>query len=238
MEESEWIDSYLQGKLSETELAWVESKIANDKEFKRKLILRKAIMAGISEAYAEELKQKLKAHDRSLETKKFTIQFSWKMAAVLTGILVVTTTLLFVLYKSKSKTLKSYDLTEIGVPNVMGLAKDNLEFVNAMNHFKAGNYAVALAEFQDQLQHHPASDTLQYFIAVAAYRTGNSELAIKLFSRVPASSVYFEISEYRLALSYLARNQRDQAFEQFSVIATKPGHKYKMEALRVLSEQF
>ncbi|MBS1952523.1 MAG: tetratricopeptide repeat protein [Bacteroidetes bacterium] len=239
MEESELIDNYLQGKLSEAELGFVESKIANDKDFKRKLILRKAIMAGINEGYTEELKKRLTEFDHSLETKKFTIQISWKMVAVITGtVLVVTATVLFFLYRSSSQSLKGYDLVEIGVPNVMGSTKSSVEFVNAMNHFKAGSYAKALAGFQEQLQRYPANDTLQYFVGVAAYRTGHTDLAIKLFSTIPVSSGYFEISEYRLGLCYLADNQRDRAFEHFSAIVKKQEHKYKMETLRVLSEQF
>ncbi|MBS1487350.1 MAG: tetratricopeptide repeat protein [Bacteroidetes bacterium] len=239
MEESELIDNYLQGKLTEEAANSVEARLADDKEFRKKIILRKAIISGISEAYTEELKEKLIAHDRSLETKKSTIQFSWKMAAIFTGLLVVALALLINKYYFKSRSLQKYDLAEIGIPNTMGL-HGNIPFADAMNEFKSADYNNALLHFQKLLQAKSPNDTVLYYIGVSAFRLNEQTTAIKAFSEIISgkSLTYYAKAEYRLGLCYLAKGDKQRAFVIFSTIAQTPGHSYKEQALKILSEQF
>lgn len=238
MEESELIDKYLQGKLTGDEFDFVENRIVNDKEFKRKMILRKAIVAGISEAYSEELKAKLVEFDRSLESKKSPLRFSWKVAAVLVGLLTVTTVLIMKLSLS-NQSLEKYDLTEIGIPNMMG-SDSELQLAEAMNNFKSENYQSALIKFQSILKSKPESDTLLYFIGVSAYRTSQFPTAINSFTMVinQRSPEYMDIAEYRLALAYLSNGGEREAKEILLAISKNHKHRYKSNALMLLNEQF
>lgn len=240
MEESELIDYYLQGRLPSEEINFVENKVTNDKEFKAKVILRKAIIAGISEAYSEELKEKLTEFDRSLETKKLPFRFSWKTAAMLAGFLVMFTALIFKFSLSTSnQSLEKYDLTEIGIPNLMGSASQ-LQFAEAMNDFKSENYKAALNKFQSLLKSKPDNDTLLYFTGVSAYRTRQYSLAINSFNvlTINSKSEYSQISEYRLALCYLSNGEKQTSRELFLKVSKNKKHKFRSDAMRILNEHF
>lgn len=238
MEESELIDNYVQGKLTEDELNLVEAKFANDKDFRKKVILRKSIIAGISEAYSEELKERLIEFDRSLERKKSVFKFSWKIAAMV-GCLLVVATALVIRYSLSGQQLEKYDLVEIGIPNLMGSNKQ-LELAEAMNDFKAENYETALTKFQSLLKSKPNSDTLLYFVGVSSYRLKEYSTAINSLSSVvnQHSHSYTEISEYRLGLAYLSNGEKQKAREIFSVISKNSKHKFHEQAARVIDEQF
>ncbi|WHZ08128.1 MAG: hypothetical protein OJF59_001881 [Cytophagales bacterium] len=237
MEESELIDNYLQGKLSEAEFGLVESKITNDKNFKRRLILRKAIIAGINEAYTDELKEKLAEFDRSIEGKKSVFKFSWKIAATLVGLIFVAAVIIRLSLSGQQ--LRKYDLTEIGIPNTMG-SNSQLELAEAMNDFKNENYPIALTKFQSLLKSKPNNDTLLYFEGVSAYRTKEYSTAISSFTAIVdlRSFNYKEIAEYRLALSYLSNGKKQKAKELFLAISKNAKHKFQSNALMILNEQF
>lgn len=238
MEESELIDNYLQGRLIEGELTLVEAKFENDKEFRKKVILRKAIIAGISEAYTDELKERLTEFDHSLERKKSNFKFSWKIAAMVGGLLIVATAVVIRLSLSGQQ-LKKYDLPEIGIPNAMG-SNSPLQLAEAMNDFKNENYEVALTKFQSLLKSKPNNDTLLYFVGVSAYWGKQYSLAANSFSIVvnQRSHNYKEISEYRLALAYLSDGEKKKAKEIFLAISKDSKHKFHKQATRVVDEQF
>ncbi len=237
MEESELIDNYLQGRLSKDELELIKAKLATDDVFKRKVILRRAVIAGINEAYADELKEKLRAHDRSLEAKKFTVQFSWKMVAVFAGLLVIALTVLVGKYYFKTKSFEKYDIAEIGIPNPMG-EHDDLPLSNAMNQFKSGDYRIALQSFNDLLYVKPNNDTLFYYAGVSAYRSGEVKESIEYFKKIAQGSEYYTRANYRIGLSLWKNEQIDLAIPSFIKATQDSTNEYGIKAKMILTTEF
>lgn len=197
MEESELIDQFLKNELTAKEAEAVNIRIQYDAEFQKKIALRKLVMAGISEAYAEELKIKLKKVDRSLE-KKNRFQFSWKIAAVFAGVVLVGSVLFFLNQKPNPY---DFDLVEIGIPNTMGRTQ-NIVFLNAMNDFKKGEYISSGEVFSALQRKQPKNDTLLYFSGLCDFRTKQTRSAIVKFNSMMPSSEYYDKARYHLALCY------------------------------------
>ncbi|MBS1558490.1 MAG: hypothetical protein JST69_07145 [Bacteroidetes bacterium] len=226
MEESELIDQFLKNELTAKETEAVNIRIQNEAEFQKKIALRKLVMTGISEAYVEELKIKLKKFDRSLE-KKSRFQFSWKIAAVFSGIILISSVLLWL---NRKPNPYNFDLVEAGLPNTMGKA-ENVVFLNAMNEFKAGDYASSGKIFSDLLLSQPKNDTLLYFSGLCDFRTEQIRLAtVKLNSIIPQSEFYNK-ARYRLALCYWIEGNIEEATKILDDI--KDGD-IKMEVEKVL----
>ncbi len=216
MEESEIIDKYLRGELDEEQSEAFSKNLQSDSELQKKVAIRKLIVAGIGQSYAEELKAKLVAFDHSLENKKRFL-FSWKMAAVFV-ILIVGGAILH-LSVQKPNPL-DFDVVEPGLPNAMG-ANNNIELGNAMNIFKSGDYAASGKAFEKLLTNNPNSDTLLYFSGLSDFRITQTETAIQKWNRIEPGSIFFTKTRYRLAIAYWLKGDEKRAIELLQEIKSE-----------------
>jgi tetratricopeptide (TPR) repeat protein len=229
MEESEIIDKYLRGELNAEQLDKFRKNLQSDGTLQKKVTLRKLIVAGISQSYAEELKFKLAEFDRSLESKK-RFQFTWKMAAVF--VILIISGSIFYLAIQKSNPY-DFDIVEPGLPNAMG-ANNIIELNNAMNTFKGGNYGAAGQAFEKLLIDNTKNDTLLYFSGLCDFRNKKNELAIQKWNEIEASSIFFSKTEYRLAIAYWSIGDEKKAVELLKKIAKKENNPLKKESAQAL----
>jgi tetratricopeptide (TPR) repeat protein len=229
MEESELIDNYLRGELIGDEMESFITLMYSNEELRKKVTIRRLVLAGISASYAEDLKQKLANYDRSLESKK-RFGFSWKMAAAFT--LLIATGV--VLYLSVTKPDPyAFDIPDPGLPNMMG-ATNNIEFNNAMSIFKAGNYLTADQTFSKMLASHPANDTLLYYSGLCDFRVKKTEAAIEKWATIETNSEFIEKTEYRLAIAYWVKGDKKLAAYLLERIAGIENHSLSQSAKEAL----
>ncbi|MBN8578430.1 MAG: hypothetical protein J0L66_15915 [Cytophagales bacterium] len=208
MEESDSIDMYLKGELEPDQLDDFQKRLATDEQLKQKLSIRKLVIAGISQAYADNLKYKLIEFDRSLEPKK-RMQFSWKMAAVVTFFVSAGAVLYFSIQKPNPL---EFDIAEPGLPNTMGINSD-VALNNAMNTFKTGDFHMSGKQFKDLLDSNPVNDTLLYFSGICDFRTSQTESAIKKWIYIDGTSEFSIKANYRLAIAYWLNGDKIKARE-------------------------
>ena len=232
MEESELIDSYLKGELNEESLMLFESRLQRDSSFKGKVELRRLIIDSINIAYQEELKDKLKAFDKTINKKSRQLFSPMAMAASIVFFMVTVTGIYLFLNRSTSR-LNSYDLYDSGIPNQMG-ASENIELSNAMNFFKAREYAEALEGF-NKLN---PTDTVLYYAGICSFRLGQPDKAIKLFKEIDKESEYFLKAKYRMGLSLWNKNETDKALPIFIELASDTTNEYGKNAKKILIEGF
>lgn len=229
MEESEIIDKYLRGELDTEQLESFSKSLELDITLQKKVTLRKLIIAGISQSYTEELKSKLADFDRSLENKK-RFEFSWKMAAVF-SVLVISASIFYLLIQKPSP--YDYDIVELGLPNSMG-ANDNIDLNNAMNIFKTGDYAPSSQAFEKLLANNPKNDTLLYFSGLCDFRNKNSKIAIRKWNQIESESIFFAKTEYRLAIAYWSIGDEKKAIELLQRIKSQESISLNEEAQKAL----
>lgn len=230
MEESEIIDKYLRGELDAEQMESFSKSLQSDITLQRKVSLRKLIIAGINQSYAEELKSKLVDFDRSLESKN-RFQFSWRMAAVFV-ILIMAGSALYI-STQKPKPL-DFDIVEPGLPNAMGTG-DNIELSNAMNIFKAGDYDAASLVFEKLLTNNPKNDTLLYFAGLCDFRNTEINTAIQKWNQVGSESVFFAKAEYRLAIAYWSIGDEKRAIELLRKIKSDDNASLQRDVERALN---
>lgn len=229
MEESELIDKFLRGELDEEQSENFSKLIQANNELRRKVALRKLVVEGISLAYAEKLKQDLVEFDKTLDGKK-RFQFSWKMAAVFAFLITASSIAYFV---TRTTDPYNFDIAEPGIPNSMGTEND-IEFINGMNEFKAGDYATSGQVFENLLLANPANDTLLYFSGLCDLRNREVKPAIKKFSQVNGQSEFSNKVTYRLAIAYWADGNNKKAIELLEKIKADKNNPFSEQAEKAL----
>ena len=230
MEESEIIDKYLRGELNAEQLDKFLKNLQSDGDLQKKITLRKLIVAGISQSYAEDLKSKLAEFDRSLENKK-RFQFSWKMAAVF-AVLIISGSIFYLSIQQPNP--YDFDIVEPGLPNAMG-ANNTIELNNAMNTFKVGDYVASGKSFEKLLTSNPKNDTLLYFTGLCEFLNKKNELAIQKWNQIETSSIFFGKTEYRLAIAYWAIGEEKKAVVLLEKIGKEENNILRVESERALN---
>lgn len=215
MEESEIIDQYLRGELDAPQSERFLSRLHTDQALQKHVALRKLVLAGISEAYAEDLKSKLMAFDSSLENKK-RFQFSWKMAAVFVFLIVGGS----VLYLSTQKADPlNFVLNEPGLPNTMGISK-GVEFNNAMSAFKQGDFITSGREFDKLLASNQQNDTLLYFSGFCDFSNAQESIALQKWNGITVQSAFYTKAQYQSAVAYWMQGDEEKAKELLLNVVT------------------
>lgn len=230
MSEDELIDHYLKGRLSAEQNAQFEERMQQDNLLKKQVALRKLIIEGINEAYTEELKEKLIAHDIKLaEKNRFSL--NWRIAAAvaflaLFGIVTYTT-----LFKAEPD---DFDIYEPGLPNAMGHS-NQVQFNKAMNKFKAGDFKSAGIDFDILLTQNKSNDTILYFSALCDLRIKNTDMAANKFERIKSESEFYDKALYRLAIAHWSKGRnKDAKILLEEVIATTKDSALMKEAKKAL----
>lgn len=209
MSEDELIDSYLKNKLDSESAIAFEKELATNDSLKKKLNLRKIIIDGISQSYADELKEKLAEFDKTLESKK-RFQFSWKMAAAIAVFLTVG----IGLYEHYTKPdPDDFQLMEAGLPIQMGL-NDDIQFNNAMSAFKDNDFKKANETLQTLLAKNK-NDTLLYFTGWCLFKTNEIQQAIKNWEQVNSESAFRDKAQYMCGVAYWKLDNKKEAITIF-----------------------
>ncbi len=227
MDKDELIDNYLKGHLDKTEELSFLQKMEGDETLRKEVTLRKWVIEGINIAHEEDLKKKLTEFDKSIDAKRKRTQ-TWYIAACISAVVV---TISMFLWSAKPNP-KDFDITEIGLPVVMGV-NDHVDFNNAMSAFKAGDYEKSSNLFEKLLIASPTNDTLLYFSAISFYRTDKVDFAIERFKKID-SGTYLEKARYRLAIAFWTQGGRDQAITLLKEISNNESSRLKNEADKVL----
>lgn len=229
MEESELIDKFLRGELDTEQGENITKQIRANNELKRKVALRKLVIEGISLAYTEKLKQDLVEFDKRLDGRK-RFQFSWKIAAVFTFLITASSITYFV---TRPTDPYNFDIAEPGIPNSMGAAND-IEFINAMNEFKAGDYVTSGQVFQNLLASDHTNDTLLYFSGLCDLRNREVKPAIKKFQLINVQSAFSTKATFRLAIAYWADGNTKRAIELLEKIKSDKNNPFSEQAEKAL----
>jgi len=229
MEESELIDKFLRGELDTEQDENLTKQIQANNELKRKVALRKLVIEGINLAYTEKLKQDLIEFDKTLDGKN-RVQFSWKTAAVFAFFITASSIAYFV---TRPTDPYNFDIAEPGIPNSMGAVND-IEFINAMNEFKAGDFVTSGQVFKTLLKTDHANDTLLYFSGLCDLRNREVKPAIEKFQQINVQSAFSIKATYRLAIAYWADGDTKKAIELLEKIKSDKNNPFSEQAEKAL----
>ncbi len=209
-EHIELFEAYLSNSLEDNNILAFEARLSYDQEFSDEFSRFKKLEEGIRQHYRKELKSKFNEIDKELEneivsTPKSNIRkLYWVTSAVAASLIIGI--FLFNFYKSESKyteLAQQYWPVEEGLPVKMS-AKGIYD--DAMNAYKQEQWQEA-----ENLLLAINSDTASYFLGVINYQQKEFDKSVQCFKTISETSVWYEQSQYRLALAYLSLNKVDTA---------------------------
>ena len=239
-EEWELIDRYLDGELPEGELRQFEQRLLQDAEWKEKTESCRLIRIGIAEAGLSEKinewntgKKKQDAAEGGTRPAAIRPLLKWAVAACLVVALSVGAWWWNSRPGANEKTYLAFYQPDPGLLTVMGPA-DAYQFEQAMVHYKAGEYAEAVAAWEALKNTYPAADTLHYFIASAwqaQQQWDKAEANYLVVVKDNNSPLYKEACWY-LGLLYLHNSRLDEARKWIE----QSSHPRRAELLKALND--
>lgn len=236
----EEIENYFEGKLSLEDKLLFEAKLESNADLVAEFDLYKQIRGAIVEKGKVDLKSKFALVDKELDNNQTRVipiskKRNYKTLAIAASVLIVVGLSIFFLLNKKndySQLASKYYEAEKGLPVEMGASN---KFDNLMNFYKSGNYNDAKKLMDEMLKMETTNDTLIYFNAVISEELKNYRPAINNYTRIPSTSNYFQKAQYRLALTYLKSNDKNNAIEIINQALSNKEHLYyeKLSQLRV-----
>lgn len=212
----EYIEAYLNNRLSNKELINFEKRLKNDKAFAAGVETVRLTISGIeTQALKEQLDSFHAEIDRDREktdSDHKVINLQWRKLLAAAVLLILAGSWLFFNLNSSERLYSKFYKPDPGLPTAMSTT-DNYEFYKAMVFYKRGKYTQALEIWKGQLPSKTKNDTLNYFIGSALMANAEDSDAIAFLKEVTTQedSVFADDAWYYLGLAYLKTNNKEKA---------------------------
>ncbi len=228
---AELFDRYLLDQMEGEEKAQFLEKLGANDRLSKEFETYQLIFQGINYSAARELKEKLVAREEKLATKA-NYSFFWKIAAAI-GLIAVAA--FFVIRLLPGEGYQELYLTYYEpYPNIVNPLDRSATVANddVYRFYERGQYQQTVDYFQ-QWDASKFTDTTYFYLGQAYMALGKPGLALDEFKEVEVSSIFFEPSQWYIALVYLQQNKKNQLEQQLRKIIGKSGS-YKKRAQELL----
>jgi tetratricopeptide (TPR) repeat protein len=245
MENTELIEKYLDGSLTEQEKAGVETRAASDEEFRKLIQLHREVNESIADSDLYDLHRKLERLAPLREpylkpnTGKGRFISFLRIAALFILVAGSVIVLRYVVFKPSlenrlyARHYVTYDADAITRSG--SSAKD--AFKDAIEKYSKKDYIKAFTEFSDIVIIDPDNNHAWFFRGLASMELKDFENAADSFSRIPQEwiSPYSEHRDWYFALSLLKLQRTSEAGAIFKRIIAHEGY-YMSRASEIYSK--
>ncbi|MCO6497881.1 MAG: hypothetical protein J5I50_09485 [Chitinophagaceae bacterium] len=222
-EEYEEIESYLNGELSPETSAAFRHRLDTDESWRAKVEQVRVTITAIREKVLTEQLSKIPLSNKLVvvahsNKKRRLLYIGLLAAAAVVIFLIVSPILTHMAVSGNQKLFSEYYYPDAGLVTAMGLS-DNYEFDRAMVDYKSGKYSEANQRWMNLLQLHPASDTLNYFIASSYLAMGEAAKSIDYFKKIVNNkeSAFSSDANWYLGLALLQTGNYNDAIHYISI---------------------
>lgn len=242
----ELAESYLLHRMTEQEAAAFEKRIAADEVLSEKVEILRALIDSIKEEDAKTLRAVLKHKEAGVSNKPNNRKPIRRNIFRAAAILILLFGLFAILYPSfhngqteVEELASKYKPFEPGLPVLMDHTT-NIDFNEAMNLFRSGDFFTAGRNFNELLNNNPSNDTLLYFSALCNFEIKNYTLAEKNLKilLLENESVWKQKAEWWLALTLVAESKKEEAVIILEKIQANPRHAFSKSASALLCEEY
>ncbi len=244
--DTEDIERYLSEELSAEERAVFESKIKENVELQKELVLHQGIRDAVNDTKAIELDESLREIGNTWKKENepaihhpFWTQTSFKIAATITLLAIVSFLIYFYLQPAFDNTqeLFTHYYNAPTAETVRGTGPDEAtRLQDALVNYRNGAYRQAVSDFEKILTMQPDYIKPKYYLAHCYLNVGETARAIDLFKSIidHGDNIYISESHWYLGLAYVQKGEIDLAQSQFKTLPlnTKKGK----EASKVLTD--
>ncbi|HBG71764.1 MAG: hypothetical protein A2W93_06365 [Bacteroidetes bacterium GWF2_43_63] len=242
----ELAESYLLHRMTEQEAAAFEKRMIADEELVTNVEILRTLIDKIKEEDEKNLRSVLKNKEAGFSDKRGNRKPIRRIVFRAAAILILMLALFAILYPSlrsnQSNTIElatKYKPSEPGLPVLMDHTT-NINFNEAMNLFRSGDFSAAGRNFNEMLSKKPVNDTLLYFSALCHFETNNYSMAEKNLKKLllEKESVWNQKAEWWLALTLVAEDKKAEAAISLEKIQNNPHHSFSKSASALLCEEY
>ncbi len=208
---SEKIEGYIEGSLSETELADFDKMLLENPELQEKIEIQKDIQAALKNQKSIDFRKKLvqinQDLDNKTQNKKVSIPSYWKIAASFLVLIGLTTFLWFNNNSSKDLFAAYYTPYPIGDIKRGATNLDDPNFKSVVLEYKNKEYKKVIPALEDLVSAQPNNETLKLSLGNAYLNTNQLDKSVKIFEEFLATSKFYNDAQWFLALTYLKMDQ-------------------------------
>ena len=232
---SDYIEEYLNHKLSAEELKSFEEKLKADEEFAKEVEEHAMLFNAFDEMQAQELLLRFGNIEQELEGGKekqfgFPIYLRWAAAVAVLAVVSL------VVYLNTTNSNKDLFLAYYApYPNVESpVSRSEAEGNAVWQLYENGDYKTAYQQFEQALVVNEADLASRFYFGICALELNRLKVAEEAFVIVAAdkNGTYAEQAEWYLALSYLKDGKRKKAeLSLEKIIAAESSYGEKAKAL-------
>ena len=207
-EDIEYIERYFLGNLSAEEKEIFEKRCEGEPDFAREVSLYVTMRAGLKQALIDEKKEEFSKLYQTRDSKPMPVLMPWRSGVMWSAVAAAASLLIFLSWMLFLKSDSPKELAN-------GYVKENF-----------GSLSATMSEGSDNLQQ-----------GIAAYNAKDYSRAESIFLELSKNKKYAMEATKDLGLTFLARQQYDDALEQFNTLSdndslyANPGPFYKAVTL-------
>ena len=230
----DYIDEYLNHRLSQEERELFDEKLKVDKDFAREVEEHALLINSFDERQAQELLLRFSVIEQELESgKEKRIGFSpyLKWAAAVAVLAVLSLVVYLNANDSNQELFLAYYTTYPNVENPVSWSDAEGDAVWRL--YENGDYQAAYEQFEQALIIDNADLASRFYFGICALELSRVKVAEEAFTKVAADNGIYSIqAEWYLALSYLKEGKKKKAKQSLEVIiAAKSSYSEQAGAL-------
>ena len=246
-ENSNLIERFFEGKLSEEEKQLVQNKLTSDSEFAKAFQTEEDLVEGIQASGDLAFRKRLdQIHQTKIESppdippdKRFRFTRRIRMLAAVIILAIVAGFSIWQMNRPPFE--ERIFIAYYEIPSFENLTRgktidSDALIVSAKEKFDAKNFQAALIDLNRFLDQNPGDENAELMKGISQLETGDFAGAEQSFQRIPASSQQYDTAIWYLGLTYLRQNKRDAAKSEFRKfvdgdVITGPKRKVKAKTL-------
>lgn len=238
-----FIERYLQGEMSQEELAWFEKELEGNEKLKQELTIRKRVNEVLADKDMLELKLQLNQIHQEIyeatEKSKQTIRHAYRKiyyATTVFAVIIVAFSLFMVNRNySNEKLLAKYYNPQQEVVTFRSLNPNQNELTQAMDYYYKKDYKNAIKMFENLLQKDDSQIGLNLYSGISHMEIKEYEEANQKFNNIlqVQPNPFVESAHWYLGMCYIMTNERDKATFEFESIVASKGY-YTKQAKEIL----
>jgi len=237
----EKIEAYLEGSLSETELASFKTLIDTNPDLKNEIAIHQGLQDELSNTKAIDFRKKLIIAQQELaaqnnkEKKKSFLLSYWKIAASIIFIIGIFSFFWFQNSTEQDLYAIYYTPYPIGEIKRGADATDNKVLKNILLNYKNQKYQQTIIDLENLVAKEPTNEKFKLCLGNSYLNTDQLTKAKTLFKTFSTENKNYFDAQWFLSLTYLKMDQKDSVIPILKTM-TSQNMRYKKSAIDLLKE--
>lgn len=207
----ETIEAYVLDRMSATERAAFEQRLASEPSLRAELELEREHIQAVELGGLARTFRSIAAEERATDTNTERGRGRYLAYAASIAVLLTVAIWWFARPPLNERLFAEHFMPEPGLPVTMG-ATDDPVFADAMVYYKEGRYAEASQRWAPLLEQEPTNDTLLFYMAMVEMASSAGAQAIpKLNTVVQGPSIFQSRARWYLFLLHVERGSLEEA---------------------------